>query len=334
MSLIITTTMIIDSMKTRVVGVGISLAKTTCAIVDLRGNIIASASFPTGDYPIISDFVSALCETILNMVEANGGYDSIRSVGISAPSGNFQTGSIVNSPNMPWKGIVPLAAMLRDQLGIAVALANNAHVMALAEHTFGAAHGMRDFIVISMGGGVGSSLFSEGQLHLGTDGFAGEFGHSCIVDEGRTCGCGNKGCVEAYCSWKGIVTTAKEILAESDKPSLMRDDPQLEANHIVDYCNQGDELAQETYRRTGELLGIGLANYASVIDPEAIIFTELAAYAGKWLLEPAYESFNNHVFRNIKEKVKFIPSTMDSHQRHILGASVLAWEVKEYSLFK
>lgn len=326
--------MILNNMKTRVVGVGISLAKTTCAIVDLGGNIIASTSFTTTDYPIISDYVSVLCENILNLVEANGGYESIRSVGISAPSGNFQSGSIVNSPNMPWKGIVPLAAMLRDQLGIAVALANNAHVMALAEHTFGAAHGMRDFIVVSMGGGVGSSIFSKGQLHLGADGFAGEFGHSCIIDGGRTCGCGNKGCLEAYCSWKGIITTAQEIMAESDKPSLMRNDPKLEADRIVDYCKLGDELAQETYRRTGEIFGIGLANYASIVDPEAIIFTGLAAYAGKWLIEPAYKSFNEHVFHNIKEKVKFIPSHMDSHQRHILGASVLAWEVKEYSLFK
>ena len=326
--------MIISSMKTRVVGVGISLAKTTCAIVDLRGNIIASTSFSTTDYPIISDYVCALSEAILTMIEANGGYETIRSVGISAPSGNFKTGSIINSPNMPWKGIVPLAAMLRDQLGIAVALANNAHVMALAEHTFGAAHGMRNFVLVTVASGVGSMLFSQGLSHLGNEGFAGEFGHACVVDGGRTCGCGNKGCLEAYCSQKGIVRTAQEIMAESVKPSLMRDDPELNAERIADYCNQGDELAIETYRRTGEMLGVGLANYASIVDPEAFIFTGLAAYAGQWLLEPAHQSFNEHVFHNITDQVKFIPSQMDTHQRHILGASVLAWEVKEYSLFK
>lgn len=321
-------------MKTRVVGVGISLAKTSCAVVDLRGNIIASDSFPTSDYPFIGDYVSALSEHILALVEANGGYESIRSVGISVPSGNFLTGSIVNSPNMPWKGVIPLAAMLRDRLGLAVALANNAHIMALAEHAFGAAHGMRDFLVVSMGGGVGSSFFSNGKLHLGVDGFAGEFGHSCIVPDGRLCGCGNKGCVEAYCAWKGILRTAQEVMEECDEPSLMRQNENLTPDVIASYCNQGDKLAIETYRRTGELLGLGLANYASVIDPEAIIFTGLASKAGHWMLEPAHNAFNEHVFQNTKDQVKFIISSMDYHTRYILGASVLAWEVKEYSLFK
>lgn len=326
--------MILNDMKTRVVGVGISLAKTSCAVVDLRGNIIATDSFPTSEYPFIGDYVSALSEHILTLVENNGGYESIRSVGISAPSGNFLTGSIVNSPNMPWKGIIPLAAMLRDRLGLAVALANNAHIMALAEHAFGAAHGMRDFLVVSMGGGVGSSIFSNGKLHLGADGFAGEFGHSCIVPDGRLCGCGNKGCLEAYCAWKGILRTAQEVMEESSKPSLMRQDENLTPDIIAGYCNQGDELAIETYRRTGEILGLGLANYASIIDPEAIIFTGLASKAGHWMMEPAHNTFNEHVFHNTRDQVKFIISTMDYHTRYILGASVLAWEVKEYSLFK
>lgn len=329
-----TKTMIIDNMKTRVVGVGISLAKTSIAIVDIRGNIIATDSFPTGDHPLIGDYVSSLSEHILTLVETNGGYETVRSVGISAPSGNFLTGSIVNSPNMPWKGIIPLAALLRDRLGLAVALANNAHVMALAEHAFGAAHGMKDFLVISMGGGVGSSFFSDGRLHLGAEGFAGEFGHSCLVPDGRQCGCGKKGCVEAYCAWKGIIKTAQELMSESDKPSKMRDCENLTPEIIADYCDEGDELAIEVYRKTGKLLGFGLANYASVVNPEAIIFTGLASRAGKWLIEPTHESFCEYVFHNIKDNVKFIVSTMDYHTRYILGASALAWEVKEYSLFK
>ena len=326
--------MILSNMKTRVVGVGISLAKTSIAVVDIRGNIIATDAFPTSEHPMIGNYVSVLSEHILTLVETHGGYETIRSVGISAPSGNFLTGSIVNSPNMPWKGIIPLAAMLRDRLGLAVALANNAHVMALAEHAFGAAHGMRDFLVVSMGGGVGSSFFSDGRLHLGADGFAGEFGHTCLVPYGRQCGCGKEGCVEAYCAWKGIVKTAQELLADSDKSSKMRDYEDLTPDVIADLCDEGDELAIEVYRRTGELLGRGLANYASVIDPEAIIFTGLAAKANKWLIDPAHKAFNEHVFHNIEGEVKFIVSTMDYHTRYILGASVLAWEVKEYSLFK
>ncbi len=321
-------------MKTRVVGVDIRLSKTTCAVVDIGGNILDTNSFATADYPIVGDYVSVLCQHILTLVEANGGYESIRSVGISAPSGNFMEGSMVNSPNMPWKGVVPLAAMLRDQLGLAVALANNAHVTALGAHAFGAAHGMRNFAVVNIGSGVGSCFFSEGRVHIGSDGFAGELGHICLVHDGRQCGCGNKGCLEAYCSAKGIMKTAQELLAESDKPSMLRSLDKVTPEEILNCCEKGDELSIEIYRRTGEWLGLGLATYASILDPEAFIFAGWAAVAGKWLLEPANESFEKHVFHNIENQVKFIASKQDSAIRNILGASVLAWEVKEYSLFK
>ena len=209
--------------KKRVVGVDISLAETTYAIVDVKGDIIAKDSFPTEDYPDINQYVSTLSERILGMIERNGGYESVRSVGISSPSGSFMTGSIVNSPNLPWKGVIPLAAMLRDRMGLAVALANNATVSALGEHTFGCARGMRDFVLITLGTGMGSCLFSNGLIHKGSDGFGGEVGHTCVVDGGRQCGCGNKGCLETYTAAKGIVLTAKEVMAESNRPSLMRD---------------------------------------------------------------------------------------------------------------
>lgn len=326
--------MIIEDMKTRVVGVDIKLHKTTIAIVDVRGNIIVKDSFTTTDYPYIGDFVSKLSEQILALVEANGGYESIRSVGISAPSGNFPTGSIVNSPNMPWKGVVPLAAMLRDRLGMAVALANNAYVTALGEYVFGAAHGLHDFAVISVGSGVGSCFYSQGKVHLGTEGFAGEVGHTCMVPNGRTCGCGNKGCLEAYCSEKGVATTAREMMAESSEPSLLRDLDMVTADDVLSCCEKGDKMAIEVMRRTGEIMGLGLANYASIINPEAIVVTGFAARAGHWLLDSANEVFETHVFRNITNRVKFVCSKLDDHERNILGASVLAWEVKEYSLFK
>jgi glucokinase len=237
-----------------------------------------------------------------------------------------------NSPNMPWKGVIPIAAMMRDRLGLAVALANNATVIALGEHAFGCAHGMRDFIVITLGSGMGSCLFSNGMIHKGLDGYAGEIGHTCVVVNGRQCGCGNRGCLEAYTAAKGIVLTAKEVLAESDKPSQMRDVEKLTPKLIAGFCDQGDELAIEVYRRTGEMLGVGLANYASIINPEAFILTGGIPKAGNWLLEPTKESFERHVFHNTRDKVKLLVSDLES--RDILGASVLAWEVREYSLFK
>ena len=326
--------MIQDQLKTRVVGVDINVDTTACAVVDIRGNILGQCSFVTSDYNSIGDFVSVLTEHIIQLSEANGGYENIRSVGISIPSGNFKTGCIENAPNLPWKGIVPLAAMLRDQLGLAVALANNAHVMALGEQAFGAAHGMRDFVVVSLGSGMGSCIFSNGNVHLGADGFAGEVGHSCIKPGGRQCGCGKHGCLETYTAWRGILTTAKEVMEESPEPSKMRMVEQLTPKIIAEFCEQGDALAIETYRRTGYMLGVGLANYASVVNPEAFIFAGPISKAGRWLLEPASNSFEDHVFHNLEGKVKLVLSTIDDDVRNVLGASVLAWEVKEYSLFK
>ena len=322
-----------SSVKKRVVGVDVSLDATSYAIVDVRGNIMAKDSFPTEDYPEIGAFVAALSDGILKLIEANGGIETIRSVGISAPSANFRSGSIVNAPNMPWKGVVPLSALLRDRLGMAVAVANNSHVVALGEHAFGCAHGMRNFLVITIGSGLGSCVFTDGAVRLGSDGYAGEIGHTCVRHEGRLCGCGNKGCLEAYTATKGIIRTAREIMAEQGGSTQMRRLEKLTPKAIAKLCDEGDEMAIEVFRRTGEVLGLGLANYASVIDPEAIIFTGGISKAGKWLLEPAQKSFNEHVFHNIQGRVKFLLSDLDESERNILGASVLAWEVKEYSLF-
>ncbi len=311
----------------------ISLDATTYAIVDVRGNILAKDSFPTEDYPEINGYVKTLCEKIVELVEANGGYETVRSIGVSAPSANFLTGCIVNSPNMPWKGVIPLAAMMRDQLGLAVAVANNSHVVALGEHAFGSAHGMRDFIAVTLGSGMGSCIFSDGDVNLGFNGHAGEIGHTCVDIHGRQCGCGNCGCLEAYTATKGIIRTAKDLLEESNEPSLMRGEEKLTPKKISQFCDAGDKLAIEVFRRTGEVLGLGLANYASLVNPEALIFTGGIARAGKWLLEPAKKSFEEHVFHNIQGKVKFLQSELGEDERNVLGASVLAWRVKEYSLF-
>lgn len=322
------------TVKKRVVGVDISFEDTTFAIVDVRGNILAKDSFPTQNYTDINTFVNTLAERIVGLVELNGGYETVRSVGISAHSANFLTGSIVNAANMPWKGVVPLAAMLRDQLGLAVAVANNSHVVALGEQAFGSAHGLRDFIAITIGSGLGSCIFSDGEVNLGFDGYAGEIGHTCVVLNGRQCGCGNRGCLEAYTAAKGILQTAREIMEESDEASLMRSIENLSPKKIYECCEQGDEMAIEVFRRTGEILGLGLANYASLVNPEAIIFTGGIARAGHWLLDPTKKSFEEHVFHNIQGKVKFLISELGESERNVLGASVLAWKVKEYSLFK
>ena len=325
----------VDKIKTRVVGVDIREVRTTYAVVDIRGEIIAMDYFMTMDYPDVSDYVSALSEKIIMLVEENGGYEMIRSVGMSAPSANFMTGCIENAANMPWKGVVPLAAMLRDRLGLAVALANDAHVTALGEKAFGSAHGLKDFVVVSIShGGLGSCIFMDGKPHLGVNGFAGEVGHSCVEVGGRECGCGRRGCLETYCSDKGLVRTVEELLQAEELPSALKGLKNISVQSVAYYCDQGDQVAIEAMRRLGFMLGLGLANYASIINPEAIILTgEMVVYNP--LLWPAMEkSFMDNVFGNIRDKVKVVVSNIDDHERNVLGASALAWKVKEYSLFK
>ena len=324
----------IDKIKTRVVGVDIREAKTTYAVVDIRGDIITQDYFLTKDFPDINDYVSTLTEKIVMMVEENGGYESVRSVGVSAPSANFMTGCIENAANLQWKGVVPLAAMLRDRLGLAVALANDAHVTALGEKAFGSAHGLKDFVVVSIShGGLGSCIFMDGKPHLGVNGFAGEVGHSCVEVNGRQCGCGRKGCLETYCSDRGLLMTVNELLAEGE-PSALRDLKNISVETVTYYCDQGDRVAIEAMRRLGFMLGLGLANYASILNPEAIILTGDMMQAGKWLIRPMRKSFDEHVFHNIQGETRLLVSILKEGERDVLGASALAWDVKEYSLFK
>ena len=323
-----------NNIKTKVVGVDISIESTTYAMVDVRGNILAEDSFPTEDYPDVNNFVTALSEKIVTMVEQNGGYETIRSIGVSCPSASTVSGCIENAANLPWKGIVPLSAMLRDRIGLAVGLSNDAHISALGEFTFGSAHGMKNFIIVSLGVGIGSCFFSDGQEHRGPGGYAGEFGHTCVYPDGRLCGCGNRGCLEAYVGAKGIVRTARELMEDSKEPSLLRDLEKLSPRTIKECCDKGDAMAIEVYRRTGRILGQGLATYASLIDPEAIIFTGGISHAGHWLLDSAEEELEKLVFGNLKNKVRLLVSKLDDRERDVLGASALAWSVPEYSLFK
>ena len=324
----------VDQIKTRVIGIDIRLDKTTYGVVDIRGEIVAQDYFDTSEYADVNDYVAVLAEKLLELMEENGGHESIRSIGISAPSASSVTGCIENAANLPCKGVIPLAAMLRDRVGMAVALANDAYITALGEKAYGSAHGMKDFVVVSMShGGLGSSFFSNGMPHLGAQGFAGEVGHACVEKNGRQCGCGNKGCLETYCTEKGLVRTAKELMEKSTEPTLLSDLPKLNVASIAKCCDRGDGLAIEAMRRTGEMLGMGLANYASILNPEAIILTGDMTLAGKWLLKPMRKTFEEHVFPNIRETTRILVSILKEGERDILGASALAWDVKEYSLF-
>ena len=327
--------MIDDKIKSKVIGINVDTTTTAIAVVDLRGNILAQDYIPTQNFPNVNNFVEVLSERVITLAENNGGYENIRSVGMCAPSANYLTGCIENAANMPWKGIIPIAAMLRDSIGLAVALGNDAHVTALGEWAYGVAHGMDNFIVVTLvGSGLGSCFFSNGLAHLGCDGFAGEFGHTCIEDGGRQCSCGRKGCLEEYVSTRGIIQTARDLMEASDAPSTLRQLPELTLDAIAACADQGDEMAKEVWKRTAEILGRALSNYASVINPEAIVLTGmLINYVDR--MWPAMEkAFLENVFGNIRDKVKVVVSKINDHERNVLGASALAWKVKEYSLFK
>ena len=325
--------MVESSMKNKVFGGHISLERTIYAIVDIRGDILARDEFPSTDYPNINDFVSVLSERLVDMMLTNNCMEGIRSIGISVSNANPLTNCLENAVNLPWKGVIPLAAMIRDRVGLAVALANKPHARAMGEYVFGAAHGMRNFVIISIGHGLGSFIFSNGIPYLGSDGYAGEVGHTMLYPHGRRCNCGNEGCLEVYTAAKGIVTTAQELMAKRSEPSLMRDIEKLSPRKIVECCEQGDALAIETMQLTGEHLGLGLANYASLVDPEAFIFTGGVARGGKWFLDKTEETYNKYVFNNTKGKTRFLLSSLEDKDHDLLGASVLAWQVEEYSLF-
>ena len=194
---------------------------------------------------------------------------------------------------------------------------------------------MKDFVVVSIShGGLGSCIFTDGKPHLGVNGFAGEVGHTCVELNGRECGCGRKGCLETYVSDKGLVRTVEELLAESNEPTLLSELDDINIKTIADSCDKGDRLAIEAFKRVGSMLGLGLANYASVLNPEAIILTGDMTQAGKWLLKPMRTAFDEHIFHNIRGKVRILVSILKEGERDVLGASALAWDVKEYSLFK
>ena len=260
--------------KPYVVGIDIGGTNTVFGIVDARGTIIASGSIKTGAHEQVDNYVDEVCKNLLPLIIANGGVDKIKGIGIGAPNGNYYSGTIEFAPNLPWKGVIPLAAMFEERLGIPTALTNDANAAAIGEMTYGAARGMKDFIMITLGTGVGSGIVINGQMVYGHDGFAGELGHVIIRREnGRLCGCGRHGCLETYCSATGVARTAREFLTARTEPSLLRSIPaeSITSKDVYDAAVQGDKLAQDIFNFTGNILGEAIADAIAFSSPEAII---------------------------------------------------------------
>ena len=318
--------------KPYVLGIDMGGTGTKFGLVDARGNVLKSSSIATPDYPDIHDYVEVLCREMLKIVDEFGGIDKVRGVGAGTPNGNYYTGCIEYAPNLPWKGTVPFAKMISDRMGIPCRITNDANAAAMGEMTYGAAKGMKNFIEITLGTGVGSGIVIDGKVVYGHDGFAGELGHTKIVHgpEGRQCGCGQKGCIEAYASATGVTRSAKEIIENSSKDTVLR---KLDINNITSYdvfkaAEAGDEVAKEIFDFTGSMLGQKLADFVAFSAPEAIILFGGLTKAGHWIMDPIAKALNENVMPLWKGKVKLLVSTLKDSDAAILGASSLAWDVE------
>ncbi|MGN1216497.1 MAG: ROK family protein [Phocaeicola sp.] len=323
--------MTVNMEKPYVVGMDIGGTNTVFGVVDSRGNVLASDSIKTQEYDEIEAYVDAVCKKLIPLLQQFGGAEKFKGMGVGAPNGNYYKGTIEFAPNLPWKGVIPLAAMFEDKLGIPTALTNDANAAAIGEMTYGAARGLRDFIMITLGTGVGSGIVVNGQLVYGHDGFAGELGHVIVERDGRICGCGRKGCLETYCSATGVARTAREFLVARSEPSLLREIPaeEIVSKDVYDAAIKGDKLAQDIFEYTGNILGRALADFIAFSSPEAIILFGGLAKAGDLIMKPIQKAMDENVLKIYAGKTKLLLSQLKDADAAVLGASALGWEVKE-----
>jgi len=307
-------------MEEVVVGIDIGGTNTTIGIVSKAGRVLAKDGLRTKQYPEIADFIKAATD-VINQQIANIRHDipnlTLKGIGVGAPNGNPYTGTIQNAPNLSWKGIVPLADLLHKSLKVPCKLTNDAKAAALGEQQFGAAKGMKDFLVITLGTGLGSGIVANGSLIYGFDGFAGELGHVIVVPNGRLCGCGRHGCLETYVSATGLVNTFKEL---NPKATDAHD-----ARKIAEMAQEGDKTAIEAYRLTGEMLGFALANSVAYTSPEAIFLFGGLIRAGEILFKPTRESFEKQLLNNYKGHIHIHPSALHESDAAVLGAASIIW---------
>ena len=323
--------MTVNMEKPYVVGMDIGGTNTVFGVVDSRGNVLASDSIKTQEYDEIEAYVDAVCKKLIPLLQQFGGAEKFKGMGVGAPNGNYYKGTIEFAPNLPWKGVIPLAAMFEDKLGIPTALTNDANAAAIGEMTYGAARGLRDFIMITLGTGVGRGIVVNGQLVFGHDGFAGELGHVIVERDGRICGCGRKGCLETYCSATGVARTAREFLVARSEPSLLREIPaeEIVSKDVYDAAIKGDKLAQDIFEYTGKILGRALADFIAFSSPEAIILFGGLAKAGDLIMKPIQKAMDENVLKIYAGKTKLLLSQLKDADAAVLGASALGWEVKE-----
>ena len=317
--------------KPYVVGIDIGGTNTVFGIVDARGNVLASGSIKTQKYAAIGDYVNDLYNELTRLLDQENVADQIAGIGVGAPNANYFTGNIEAAANLPWKGVIPFAQMLRDKFGIPVSITNDANAAAIGEMTYGAARGIKDFIMITLGTGVGSGIVINGQLVYGHDGNAGELGHVIVRrNNGRLCGCGRTGCLEAYASATGVARTAREFLELRNDSSVLRQIPiqDITSKDVYDAATSGDKLAQEIFEYTGTILGETFADFVAFSSPKAIILFGGLSKSGELIMRPIREALEKNLLTIYKGKVQVLLSELKESDAAVLGASALGWEAK------
>ena len=317
----------LDISNDHAIGIDIGGTNTKYGIVNHRGQIVFEGSIKTDAFPLIDDFINALHEKLQPEIEKLKDVNIV-GIGMGAPNGNFYTGKIEYAPNLHWKGIVPLAELVTAKFGLTAKLTNDANAAAVGEMMYGAARGMKDFIMITLGTGVGSGIFANGELILGHDGFAGELGHTIVVPGGRVHpNTGSLGSLESYASATGVTITAKEYMAGTDEQSVLRDISMdsLDSKMVFDAALAGDSLAQKVFMSTGDILGMALANFVMFSSPQAIILFGGLTKAGDILMKPVKDSMERNLLPIFRNKVQLIFSELKESDAAILGASALVW---------
>src|SRR5258708_771745 len=312
------------------VGIDIGGTNTKYGVVNHRGEILQKGELKTEDYPEVKDFIDALYAK-LSPVIASLGAANFQGIGIGAPNGNFYTGTIEYAPNLKWKGIIPLAKLISEKFDLPAALTNDANAAAVGEMMYGAARGMKDFIMITLGTGVGSGIVSNGKLIYGHDGFAGELGHTIIIPEGRLHqGTGKKGSLESYASATGVKLTAIEMLQKNQEESLLRRGPPEKPGSKKKYeaATKRERLAKKKFYFTRGVLGMAPAHILLFSTPEAIILFGGLTKAGDRILKPTREHMESNLIQVFQNKVKILVSHLKESDAAILGASALVWDMK------
>lgn len=318
-------------MQDIVAGIDIGGTNTVIGLVTRTGDIIAQTSISTRGESTFDSYVKVVASEISRIYAEHSSRYNLRGIGIGAPNGSYNLGAIVDAPNLLWKGILPLCKEISLLTGVTSAITNDANAAALGEQLFGVAQGMKNFVVVTLGTGLGSGIVVDGKLVVGHDGFAGELGHVTAKQGGRQCGCGKRGCLETYASATGLRRTAFKMLADSTQPSILRNVTyeNLTAKSITNAAKTGDPLARAAFEYTGLYLGMRLADLVAILSPEAIIFFGGLANAGELLFDPTRRHMEEYLFPIFRGKIKFLQSGLQDKNAAVLGAAALIWnEIK------